>query len=168
MSASSPSQALRCGRHAERGVAATRDEGADAIAGAPVRDAFTERVDDACDFETGEIARARRRRIHPAALHHIGAIHARRSHADQYLSAARNRIGPLDQPQHVWRPRRRNLDGPHWDLGFGTWDLGFTSSAEGSRGDEISRANSAQRRSALAAVPPRDSTYAATMSRPRL
>ena len=76
-------------------VAAAREERADRIADRPAAHVRAERGDDAGDFETGNVGRARRRRILAEALQQIGAIDARGRDVDQDLAGGGNRIGTL-------------------------------------------------------------------------
>ena len=48
------------------------------------------------ELHAGDVLRrAGRRRIEPAALHHVGAVQSRRAHAHEHLSGARLRVGVL-------------------------------------------------------------------------
>ena len=70
-------------------------------------------VDDASDFETGKIARTRRRRIQSAALHHVRPIHAGGGNANQHLAPPGHRIRPLDELQHFGWAWSGNLYAVH-------------------------------------------------------
>ena len=115
------------------GVAATRHQRTDRSADGPAAHVRAERGDDAGDFETGKIRRARRRRILPQPLDHVGTIHAGRGDVDQDFAGRGNRIRPLDEFEDVRRTERGDLDCFHF-------------SPDGRRGDISSAMNSRQRR----------------------
>ena len=76
------------------GLTATTDDAGDAIAdGEAVRTLvgpFTERVDDACELETGDVGgRAGRGRVAAGSLEQVGAVEARSVHPHAHLARAR-------------------------------------------------------------------------------
>ena len=96
-------QALLVRHGGALGVAAAGQQRADRIADRPAAHVRAERGDDAGDFETGNIGRARRRRILAEALQHVGAIDARGGDVDQDFAGGGNRIGTLDELQDLRR-----------------------------------------------------------------
>ena len=109
-------QALHGGHGAVLGVAAAGDERADRVALAPAPGRAgagrPDRDDVTGDLETGQVGGARRRRIRPAPLQHVGPVDAGGRHLHQHLARAGHRPRALDQAQHrraarACRSRRR-------------------------------------------------------------
>ena len=77
-------------------LAAAADDPHHAVALGEARRARAERLDDARELEAGDVLRAAgRRRIATAALQDVGAVDARRLHADEHLAGARLGVGVL-------------------------------------------------------------------------
>ena len=64
-------------------------------------------------FEAGNVGRAGRRRVFAEPLHDVGAVDARRGHADENFTGVRLRHGPIDEVQHVRSTVSGDLDGAH-------------------------------------------------------
>ena len=109
----------------ELGLAAAAGDAHDAVADREACGAVAERLDLAGELEAGDVLRAAgRRRVATAALEHVGAVDARRAHADEHLAGARLGIGMLLDENLAVADR----GGTHW-----------SPSLEIDRGDQGSR-----------------------------
>ena len=71
----------------ELALAAAADDPHDAVALGEARRAVAEAGDLTRELEAGDVLRrAGRGRVAPAQLHHVGAVDARRAHADEHLA----------------------------------------------------------------------------------
>src|SRR5262245_14544674 len=85
-------QTLHGRGRAQRRVTATREQGADAVADAPIGDATANRVDGAGDLEARQVARSCRRWIRAATLQDVGTVDTRGRDSDPYFSRRGSRI----------------------------------------------------------------------------
>ncbi len=106
-------QALRRGHGAVLGIGAARRQRAHGIAHLPAADARAQRRHGAGGFETGQIRRARRRRIEAGALGDVGSVDARRRDLDQQLAVLGLRHRPRRRHQRFGPARLLDLDTGH-------------------------------------------------------
>ena len=85
--------------HRMVGIAATAQQGADAIPDGPARDAVADLVDLARDLETEDVGGSGRGRIAAEPLQDVGTVDAGGTDPDANLAGAGDRFGSIDQGQ---------------------------------------------------------------------
>ena len=106
-------EAERRRRGAVLGVSAPGDERAHSGSDCRRVDAVTERGHGACDLQPGDVRRAGGRRVQSLALHHVGAVHARRLDCDEHLAGTGPGHLALGGNEHVGAAGFQDLDGGH-------------------------------------------------------
>ena len=155
------------GRHAHRRVTAARHERAHRVADLPLPDVGADGGDRAGHLETGDVARAGRRRIRASTLKHVRPVHAGAGDSNENFLGTRHRIRTLDRHEHLGTARTADLDADHsWsDPAPAAIDAGDDSN---SMAAAATRAADRTRPSSPFAPPDSASIYRATMSLPRL